>query len=205
MTYAGDRLILDADSHVMEPVDFLDDVLEPAERDRFHRGMGFLAPRLEAGAVRARQRRSSPAAAAEAEKRLLIDKGWSAIGAHDSAERSRVLDLLGFQAQLVFPTYSGMFALALDNIFKDNAAVTGNVDLLYTWCRTVVNLFFAYDLSRIDSWKGLTDKLALSLSINNVFDQDPPHYSGSYNTLYNGYANGATVGRLAQFGVSKKF
>jgi iron complex outermembrane recepter protein len=70
---------------------------------------------------------------------------------------------------------------------------------------TVVNLFFAYDLSRIDSWKGLTDKLALSLSINNVFDQDPPPYTGTYNTLYNGYANGSTVGRLVQIGVSKKF
>ena len=70
---------------------------------------------------------------------------------------------------------------------------------------TVVNLFFRYDLSGL-SWKasGITDNLALSLSINNVFDVNPPLYTGTYNTLYNGYANGSTVGRLFQIGFSKK-
>ncbi|MHB8467770.1 MAG: amidohydrolase family protein [Acidimicrobiales bacterium] len=148
MTYAGERVILDADSHLMELADFLDDVLDPSERDRFHRGMGFLGPRLEEGAVRARQRRSDPDAAAEAEQRVLLDKGWTAMGSFDPAERSRVLDLLGFEAQLVFPTYSGMFLLPLDNIFPENAAVTGNVDLLSTWCRalnTAMANFCAHD------------------------------------------------------------
>jgi iron complex outermembrane recepter protein len=69
---------------------------------------------------------------------------------------------------------------------------------------TVVNLFFRYDLSGLD-FKALTNNLALSLSINNVFDVDPPLYQGTYNTLYNGYANGSTVGRLIQVGFSKKF
>ena len=34
MTYAGERTILDADSHVMELGDFLDDFIDPAQRDR---------------------------------------------------------------------------------------------------------------------------------------------------------------------------
>jgi predicted TIM-barrel fold metal-dependent hydrolase len=137
VSYAGGRVVLDADSHVMEPGDFLDDFLEPTERDRFHRGMGFLSPRLDEGAARAEQRRRSPAEAAEAEGRVLVDKGWTAIGSFDGAERGRVLDLLGFDGQLVFPTFSAMFVLPLDNIFEDNAAVTGNVDLLYPWCHAV--------------------------------------------------------------------
>ena len=137
VVYAGDRVILDADSHVMELADFLDNNLVTAERDRFHRGMGFLAPRFEDGLARAQARRADPAIAVEAEQRLLVDKGWRAIGSFDPIERSRVLDLLGFDAQLVFPTFSGMFVLPLEGIFEDNAAVTGDVDLLYTWCRAL--------------------------------------------------------------------
>ena len=43
MTYAGERAILDADSHVMELADFLDDFIDPLERDRLRRrGMDAL-------------------------------------------------------------------------------------------------------------------------------------------------------------------
>ena len=46
-----------------------------------------------------------------AEDRLLRDKGWHAMGAFDPAERSRVLDLLGVEGQLVFATFAtGRFA-----------------------------------------------------------------------------------------------
>ncbi len=37
---------------------------------------------------------------------LLRAKGWGAVGAFDPAERSHVLDSLGFAAQLVFPTFA---------------------------------------------------------------------------------------------------
>src|SRR5215469_1627721 len=37
MTYAGQRTILDADSHVMELPGFLDDFIESAQRDRLNR------------------------------------------------------------------------------------------------------------------------------------------------------------------------
>ena len=41
-----------------------------------------------------------------AEERLLRDKGWYAMGAFDPVERSRVLDLLGVDGQLVFATFA---------------------------------------------------------------------------------------------------
>ena len=44
MTYAGQRVILDADSHVMELADFLDDFIDPAQRDRLPRGDGRTRP-----------------------------------------------------------------------------------------------------------------------------------------------------------------
>jgi uncharacterized protein len=107
MTYAGGRTILDADSHVMELADFLDDFIDASQRDRLRRrGMDALQPVLDDAVARAKARRSDPAKAAIAEERLLTDKGWSAMGGFDADERSRVLDLLGFQAQLVFATFA---------------------------------------------------------------------------------------------------
>ncbi|HET6949364.1 MAG TPA: amidohydrolase family protein [Acidimicrobiales bacterium] len=107
MTYAGERTILDADSHVMELADFLDEFIDPEYRDRLRRkGMDALTPVLEQAMGNAGERRVDPAKAAEAEERLLQDKGWQAMGAFDPSERSRVLDLLGFDAQLVFATFA---------------------------------------------------------------------------------------------------
>jgi predicted TIM-barrel fold metal-dependent hydrolase len=107
MTYAGQRTILDADSHVMELADFLDDFIDPVQRDRLRRrGMEALAPVLEDALANAQARRSDAEKAALAEDRLLADKGWHAMGGFDPDERSRALDLLGFQSQLVFATFA---------------------------------------------------------------------------------------------------
>ena len=107
MTYAGGLTILDADSHVMELADFLDDYIEPSQRERLRRGgMDALKPVLDDAVAKAQSRRDDPAKAAIADERLLTDKGWSAMGGFDPAERSHVLDLLGFQAQLVFATFA---------------------------------------------------------------------------------------------------
>jgi uncharacterized protein len=107
MTYAGPRTILDADSHVMELADFLDEFIDADQRDRLRRrGMEALRPVLEGAVAKAEGRRTHPTKAAEAEERLLRDKGWDALGGFDPVERSRALDLLGFQAQLVFATFA---------------------------------------------------------------------------------------------------
>jgi len=112
VTYAGPRTILDADSHVMELADFLDEYIDPDQRDRLRRsGMEALRPVLERAVAKAEGRRTDPVVAADAEERLLRDKGWDALGGFDPEERSRALDLLGFGAQLVFATFaSAMFA-----------------------------------------------------------------------------------------------
>ena len=125
MTYAGGRTILDADSHVMELADFLDDFIEPSQRDRLRRkGMEALKPVLDDAVKKAQSRRSDPATALLAEERLFTDKGWSAMGGFDPVERSRVLDLLGFQAQLVFATFAtSMFSgKDLDRLYAGASA-----------------------------------------------------------------------------------
>jgi len=107
MTYAGQQRVLDADSHVMELADFLDEFLTAEERKLLNRGV-FEARKdtLDTATAGATQRREDPEAAAAAAERLMKDKGWSAMGGWDPTERSRVLDLLGFDAQLVFGTFA---------------------------------------------------------------------------------------------------
>ena len=107
MSYADGRPILDADSHLMELPGFLDPFIEADMRDRLrNREMKALVPMLDKATANAAARRSDPAARAEAEARLLQDKGWQAMGAFDPAERSDVLDLFGFDGQLVFATFA---------------------------------------------------------------------------------------------------
>ena len=62
MTYAGPRTILDADSHVMELGDFLDEFIEPSQRDRLRReGIEALQGVLDGAVARAEERRADPA------------------------------------------------------------------------------------------------------------------------------------------------
>lgn len=64
-----------------------------------------------------------------------------------------------------------------------------------------VNLFFKY---AVPSESLLLRDLELTLNVNNVFDQDPPVLKRIAASTP-GFANGFTLGRLVQFGVSKKF
>ncbi|HEY7107785.1 MAG TPA: amidohydrolase family protein, partial [Acidimicrobiia bacterium] len=125
MTYAQGRRMLDADSHVMELADFLDPFIEESQRDRLRRGgMEALEPVLASAVKRADGRRNDPEQAAKAEERLLEDKGWNAMGAFDPIERSRVLDMFGFDGQLVFATFAtAMFAgRDVDRLYAGAAA-----------------------------------------------------------------------------------
>ena len=106
MSYAGQQTILDADSHVMELGDFLDDYLSEDDRKLLNRGMfDALRGTLDKATANAKSRQEDAEFRRQAEERVMLDKGWMAMGGWDPAERSRVLDLLGFDAQLVFGTF----------------------------------------------------------------------------------------------------
>jgi uncharacterized protein len=125
MTYAGQRTILDADSHVMELPGFLDDFIEPAQRDRLNRdGLRGRTAMIDDAVAKARARSAYPERAAQARERLLLDKGWYALGAFDPLERSNALDLLGFAGQLVFATFAPAMFLGrdLDRLYAGSAA-----------------------------------------------------------------------------------
>jgi predicted TIM-barrel fold metal-dependent hydrolase len=106
MPYAS-RRCHDADSHLMELPGWLAEFADPGMREKIRPlhlgGAGALAERAVAEAER---RRGAPAAAEALAADVMGPKGWSALGAFDPAERSRALDLLGFERQLVFSTFA---------------------------------------------------------------------------------------------------
>ena len=108
MSYAGERLILDADSHLMELPDFL---TSHADRDCIE-----LMPRLGAittGQFDPGRHAGTPGHAPETVERLValgddITRGpkWhDALGSFSGPERTQALDQLGFKAQVVFSSF----------------------------------------------------------------------------------------------------
>lgn len=112
MSYTRGRIVHDADSHVMETLDWIAPFTEADYKDKIPslgEGFGRLATIIEA----AKRRKSDPVADAEAaENPIAGEKGWGAYGAFDPDERKKVLDKLGFASQLVFPT-AGLLPMKL--------------------------------------------------------------------------------------------
>jgi predicted TIM-barrel fold metal-dependent hydrolase len=107
MPYAEGRVYFDADSHVMETSDWLEPFADPGIRSRIRPLQLGGAGRLAEEAVRdADARKAGTVTIDDVEAGLMQRKGWSAFGAFDPEERSRALDMLGFDRQLVFSTFS---------------------------------------------------------------------------------------------------
>jgi predicted TIM-barrel fold metal-dependent hydrolase len=97
------RRYYDADSHVMETADWITPYADPAIRDRLSPAFpgDFTREKaLEAAATRA----AGGDAFMPAGPEDMLTKMWHGLGAFDPGERSKALDLLGFEAQLVFHT-----------------------------------------------------------------------------------------------------
>jgi predicted TIM-barrel fold metal-dependent hydrolase len=117
MPYAEGRRFYDADSHIMELPDFLREHADPAIRDQ-------IPPiSVASGGVLGEQGADVIARGAHTPEQVeklvglgddLISgpKGYLALGAFNSAERTRALDQLGFDRQLVFATFSAGMAFA---------------------------------------------------------------------------------------------
>src|SRR5580765_8690504 len=111
MPYATGRSFLDADSHVMELPGFLSEHADPDTRDLLPPIYFGTGGRMQDTLEHLEEKR------AEREEivRRLVDlgdgliagpKGYEALGAFDSDERTVALDLLGFERQFVFSTFS---------------------------------------------------------------------------------------------------
>ena len=113
MTYAGERRIIDVDSHLFELDDFLTSVATDDER-AFIRPMDeqtelpVSLEAIEKGRLHLARRNADPELMATFEASMfdITRSPWSRLGAFDPAERSHALDVLGFDAQIVLGTFS---------------------------------------------------------------------------------------------------
>lgn len=106
--FSPNRRYNDADSHIMETFGWLKSYADPSIRERIGElalgGAGSAAEKVISAAV-ARLENKEETATLEADV-IASAKGWQALGAFDSTERARALDLLGFDKQLVFSTFA---------------------------------------------------------------------------------------------------
>ncbi|MGE0830156.1 MAG: amidohydrolase family protein [Hyphomonadaceae bacterium] len=133
MSYAGDRLIHDADSHLMELPDCLDPYLDAATRRRFHesdelrRSLSIMLMADDANWTQnMRSRHADSAFRAGNAEMLMLRKNYDGLGAFIPQDRVEAISLLGFGSQLVFSTFClGSFG------FEDS----GNVEMSYAVAR----------------------------------------------------------------------
>ncbi|MBL8353004.1 MAG: amidohydrolase family protein [Burkholderiaceae bacterium] len=137
MTYAQGRLIHDADSHLMELDDCLDDFFEPGRLAAFHACPGYQA-QLRRGLRpgRSAESHADPAFRAGVDAHLMLRKNHEAHGAFIAADRPHALDLLGFASQLVFTTFClGNFGLDQgDDIALCYAAADAHNRMMADFC-----------------------------------------------------------------------
>jgi predicted TIM-barrel fold metal-dependent hydrolase len=123
MPYVENRLVHDADSHLMELPDSLDDFLDGRYRAQYDALPKLIQhPRNADYVLRARALQQDSGFRASADDNILLRKNYEALGAFRREDRPRALDDLGFASQLVFTTW------CLGNFDLDES---GDVDLCY--------------------------------------------------------------------------
>ncbi len=113
MAYVENRIVHDADSHLMELSDCLDAFLDPKWREAYDELPKLKAWPRDGKLVRhANKQHDDPEFRAGSEANVLLRKNYEALGSFRKADRPHALDLLGFSSQLIFTTWClGNFGL----------------------------------------------------------------------------------------------
>ena len=152
MTYGTNRRFCDADSHIMETVDWVDRHADPEIRAK-------LPPLSLAKSATASFNFIDDAVARQKERaakgKVHTDvvrgtKGWNAYGAFDPAERKRALDDLGFARQLVFSTFSAGQYLAHKDMDVRYGGIRAHNRAMAEFCRDDPRLIAVGQLSLAD-------------------------------------------------------
>ena len=149
MSYAKDRIMYDADSHIMELPDFLQMHAEPKDRD--------VVPEISFGSaassgidrdlheyIQAGHKHDTKKVV---ELRALGDdilrgpKGYQALGAFNNEDRPAVLDMLGFKKQLVFASFSMGIVFRQDSPELEYAAARAHNRGMAEFCGIDSRLF----------------------------------------------------------------
>ncbi len=178
MSYAGERLIHDADSHLMELPDFLSAHADPADRAAMPSLMevttGQFDPRGHAGT----KGHPPEIVARLMEQGSAITRGpkWhDALGAFNGKERTLALDLLGFKHQVVFSSFCAQLTFQAPLELRYRIARAHN-RAMAEFCSADARLIGVAMVSLDDPAQALAEiERALSLGLGAVWIAcDPP-------------------------------
>jgi uncharacterized protein len=118
MAYIEDRVVHDADAHIMEPPNWLRDHADPDIRDRIERpgyanelaqtgdgDHGGDQARIDAAFERLTARHRTDEFLAHEDVEVMNRKNFAATGSFLAEDRPRVLDYIGVRSQLLFNTF----------------------------------------------------------------------------------------------------
>jgi predicted TIM-barrel fold metal-dependent hydrolase len=152
MPYAQGRTYCDADSHIMETVDWVSQHADPEiramlpEMSLVKSATATFDSINEAVALqRARAQRGEAATDV-----VHGPKGWNAYGAFDPRERAGALDDLGFSRQLVFSTFSGGQYLQHANMDVRYGGIRAHNRAMATFCKHDPRLIAVGQMSLLD-------------------------------------------------------
>ena len=120
MPYIADRIVHDADSHVMEIPHWLDDFGTKRVITAFNARFGSRPSKFY---KEIKERHAAENFGLNDEDRVMGLKNHDAIGSFDRKDRSLALDLMGVRSQLVFPTST--------NVWMETLEHGDDIDLLY--------------------------------------------------------------------------
>ncbi|HMI93340.1 MAG TPA: amidohydrolase family protein [Polyangiales bacterium] len=159
MTYASSRMMLDADSHIMETPDWIERHADPEIRDRLiPLGLSKAGNTTHSLIEDAKSRAQS-----RAEKNTQIEnvvsgaKGWHAPGAFEPGERSKALDDLGFGRQLVFSTFSATQYLSHEDLDVRYGGIRAHNRAMAEFCRADPRLIAVGQLSLVDPQRAVAE------------------------------------------------
>jgi predicted TIM-barrel fold metal-dependent hydrolase len=152
MPYAEHRTYCDADSHIMETLDWVSRLADPEIRAKLPKlNLSKSGTKSFDFIVDAVAQQRSRAERGEQPRDVVHGtKGWNAYGAFDPKERSRALDDLGFSRQLVFSTFSsGQYLHHVDVVVR-YGGIRAHNRAMAAFCKDDPRLIAVGQLSLLD-------------------------------------------------------
>jgi predicted TIM-barrel fold metal-dependent hydrolase len=152
MPYAKNRTYCDADSHILETLDWVSKHADPAVREKIPElNLAKSGTKsfdvINEAVAKQRERAERREFSGDVVRGV---KGWGAPGAFDSEERKLALDDLGFARQLVFSTFSGGQYLSNEDLDVRYGGIRAHNRAMAEFCRGDQRLIAVGQLSLID-------------------------------------------------------
>ena len=185
MPYVDNRIVHDADSHLMELSDCLDAFLDPKFRAAYDELPKLKAwPRDGKLPRHANKLHDDPEFRAGADANILLRKNYEALGAFRKQDRPRALDLLGFSSQLIFTTWClGNFGLDDTNPALAYATAEAHNRMMADFCSVDRRFLGTAYIPLIDAQRTLNtarEAIALGLKALLIPSRCPKGHSPSH-------------------------